>query len=140
MAATVSEVFPHTIPKIRIESKQGNEMSNLRTEFNEALGLIEGQPFFVATVTPRSFFKDAGDRRSSLKAGATIKKEDEQLECCTVIARCQHHTDRGADPFGFVDAIIRSEERRVGKEWAVRVNLGGRRFINKKKHKKHNTQ
>src|SRR3546814_12907031 len=65
MAATVSEVFPHTIPKIRIESKQGNEMSNLRTEFNEALGLIEGQPFFVATVTPRSFFKDAGDRRSS---------------------------------------------------------------------------
>src|SRR3546814_16571112 len=91
MAATVSEVFPHTIPKIRIESKQGNEMSNLRTEFNEALGLIEGQPFFVATVTPRSFFKDAGDRRSSLKAGATIKKEDEQLECCTVIAAPSIH-------------------------------------------------
>src|SRR3546814_15479651 len=60
-------------------------------EFNEALGLIEGQPFFVATVTPRSFFKDAGDRRSSLKAGATIKKEDEQLECCTVIAAPSIH-------------------------------------------------
>src|SRR3546814_19545361 len=72
-------------------SDLGNEMSNLRTEFNEALGLIEGQPFFVATVTPRSFFKDAGDRRSSLKAGATIKKEDEQLECCTVIAAPSIH-------------------------------------------------
>src|SRR3546814_8226505 len=28
----------------------------------------------------------------------------------------------------------RSEERRVGKEWSVRVDLGGRRII-KKKHK-----
>src|SRR3546814_12896509 len=30
----------------------------------------------------------------------------------------------------------RSEERRVGKEWSVRVNLGGRRNIKKKKKKK----
>src|SRR3546814_11829641 len=29
----------------------------------------------------------------------------------------------------------RSEERRVGKECAVRVDLGGRRIIKKKKHK-----
>src|SRR3546814_13462867 len=28
----------------------------------------------------------------------------------------------------------RSEERRVGKEWVVRVDLGGRRIIKKKKH------
>src|SRR3546814_16770765 len=28
----------------------------------------------------------------------------------------------------------RSEERRVGQEWSVRVDLGGRRIINKKKH------
>src|SRR3546814_17171898 len=31
---------------------------------------------------------------------------------------------------------LRSEERRVGKEWAVRVDLGGRRIIKKKKKKK----
>src|SRR3546814_14332588 len=93
MAATVSEVFPHTIPKIRIESKQGNEMSNLRNEFNEALGLIEGQPFSVATVTPPSFFKDAGDRRSSPTAGATIQKENEPTECRTVLTTppINHH-------------------------------------------------
>src|SRR3546814_11250030 len=29
----------------------------------------------------------------------------------------------------------RSEERRVGKEWSVRVDLGGRRIIKKKKKK-----
>src|SRR3546814_21154875 len=29
----------------------------------------------------------------------------------------------------------RSEERRVGKEWSVRVDLGGRRIIKKKKDK-----
>src|SRR3546814_12739702 len=28
----------------------------------------------------------------------------------------------------------RSEERRVGKEWSVRVDLGGRRIIKKKKN------
>src|SRR3546814_19045701 len=34
-----------------------------------------------------------------------------------------------------LEAVIeRSEERRVGKEWSVRVDLGGRRII-KKKHK-----
>src|SRR3546814_19774743 len=31
-------------------------------------------------------------------------------------------------------AAVRSEERRVGKEWSVRVDLGGRRIINKKKN------
>ena len=67
-------------------------MSNLRNEFNEALGLIEGQPFFIATVTPRSFFKAADNRSALLKAGATIKKEDEQLECCTVIAAPSIHS------------------------------------------------
>src|SRR3546814_12958982 len=30
--------------------------------------------------------------------------------------------------------LARSEERRVGKEWSVRVDLGGRRIIKKKKH------
>src|SRR3546814_13955422 len=30
----------------------------------------------------------------------------------------------------------RSEERRVGKEWSVRVDLGGRRLIKKKKKSK----
>src|SRR3546814_19352809 len=30
------------------------------------------------------------------------------------------------------DAIVRSEERRVGKAWSVRVDLGGRRIIKKK--------
>src|SRR3546814_19877518 len=30
--------------------------------------------------------------------------------------------------------ILRSEERRVGKEWSVRVDLGGRRIIKKKKN------
>src|SRR3546814_16013735 len=31
--------------------------------------------------------------------------------------------------------FLRSEERRVGKEWSVRVDLGGRRIIKKKKKK-----
>src|SRR3546814_15066456 len=34
-----------------------------------------------------------------------------------------------------VDGIERSEERREGKSVSVRVNLGGRRIINKKKQK-----
>src|SRR3546814_16643138 len=34
--------------------------------------------------------------------------------------------------------FIRSEERRVGKECSVRVDLGGRRIIKKKKKKKNN--
>src|SRR3546814_13012386 len=32
-------------------------------------------------------------------------------------------------------ALMRSEERRVGKEWSVRVDLGGRRIIKKKNDK-----
>src|SRR3546814_12395509 len=32
-----------------------------------------------------------------------------------------------------VTVLSRSEERRVGKEWSVRVDLGGRRIIKKKK-------
>src|SRR3546814_12183662 len=36
--------------------------------------------------------------------------------------------DREAKTFGF----DRSEERRVGKEWSVRVDIGGRRIIKKK--------
>src|SRR3546814_11555608 len=32
----------------------------------------------------------------------------------------------------------RSEERRVGKEWSVRVDLGGRRIIKKKKKNTNN--
>src|SRR3546814_19784999 len=34
-----------------------------------------------------------------------------------------------------VDALMRSEERRVGKECVVRVDFGGRRIIKKKKKK-----
>lgn len=67
-------------------------MSNLRTEFNDALALIDGQHYFVATVTPRSFFTAADKQRAVLKAGATVKKNDEQLECCTVIAAPSIHT------------------------------------------------
>src|SRR3546814_18700739 len=33
--------------------------------------------------------------------------------------------------------VWRSEERRVGKEVSVRVDLGGRRIIKKKKNKEH---
>src|SRR3546814_8318581 len=36
----------------------------------------------------------------------------------------------------FVGKAIRSEERRVGKECVVRVDLGGRRILKKKKKKK----
>src|SRR3546814_16787907 len=35
----------------------------------------------------------------------------------------------------FSGSVIRSEERRVGKEWAVRVDHGGRRTIKKTKKK-----
>src|SRR3546814_15660970 len=35
------------------------------------------------------------------------------------------------------EATRRSEERRVGKELSVRVDLGGRRIIKKKKNKQH---
>src|SRR3546814_11748719 len=38
-----------------------------------------------------------------------------------------------------LEAGIRSEERRVGKECVVRVDPGGRRIIKKKKKTKHNT-
>src|SRR3546814_15804242 len=34
-----------------------------------------------------------------------------------------------------LEGIVRSEERRVGKEWSVRVDLGGRRSFEQKKHK-----
>src|SRR3546814_11252947 len=37
----------------------------------------------------------------------------------------------------FVTLQTRSEERRVGKSVSVRVDLGGRRIINKKKQKEH---
>src|SRR3546814_17699874 len=43
----------------------------------------------------------------------------EQLECQTIARRT-------------------SEERRVGKEWSVRVYISGRRIIKKKKNKKQN--
>src|SRR3546814_20452372 len=36
-------------------------------------------------------------------------------------------------PAAYDDAVIRSEERRVGKGVSVRVGLGGRRIIKKKK-------
>src|SRR3546814_12648517 len=36
-----------------------------------------------------------------------------------------------------IDMVGRSEERRVGKEWSVRVDLGGRRIIKKKNQHKH---
>src|SRR3546814_18825167 len=39
---------------------------------------------------------------------------------------------------GTIDADYRSEERRVGKEVSVRVALGGRRIIKKKKNQKQN--
>src|SRR3546814_18621765 len=32
---------------------------------------------------------------------------------------------------GGLGSVVRSEERRVGKEWSVRVGLGGRRLIKK---------
>src|SRR3546814_19755420 len=35
---------------------------------------------------------------------------------------------------GLVAALARSEERRVGKEWSVRVDLGVRRIIKKKQY------
>src|SRR3546814_15606474 len=45
---------------------------------------------------------------------------------------------------GVVEEVVtlldaRSEERRVGKELSVRVDLVGRRIIKKKNHKHHNT-
>src|SRR3546814_7666051 len=40
---------------------------------------------------------------------------------------------RRGDDFGRLHG--RSEERRVGKEWSVRVDLGGRRIIKQKKNK-----
>src|SRR3546814_13067104 len=36
-------------------------------------------------------------------------------------------------PYAYGDGQGRSEERRVGKEWSVRVDLGGRRIIKKKR-------
>src|SRR3546814_7775298 len=40
---------------------------------------------------------------------------------------------RHAEPFaGTLADRYRSEERRVGQEWSVRVDLGGRRIIKKK--------
>src|SRR3546814_2270901 len=107
-------------------------MSNLRTEFNEALGLIEGQPFFVATVTPRSFFKGAGDRRSSLKAGATIKKEDEQLECCTVIAAPSIHNR--LQRYLRLSKPVRSEEHTSELQSLMRISYAV--FCLKKKNQK----
>lgn len=66
-------------------------MSNLRTTFNEALTLIDGQHYFVATITPRSYFEAADARRPILKAGALVKRGDQQAESCTVLATPSIH-------------------------------------------------
>lgn len=61
-------------------------MSDLRHQFNDALSLIDGQHYFVATVTPRSFFTAADAQRRTLKAGATVTRNGDQVDCSTVIA------------------------------------------------------
>src|SRR3546814_18605366 len=43
-------------------------------------------------------------------------------------------------PCARIFALLRSEERRVGKSVSVRVDLGGRRIIKKKTNNKHNRQ
>src|SRR3546814_12382656 len=61
------------------------------------------------------------------------------LELPLVVLLHQHSPDEADD-------AVRSEERRVGKECSVRVDLGGRRIIKNKKKKKdmliydHNTR
>src|SRR3546814_15603341 len=48
------------------------------------------------------------------------------------IAQCMADLFVGRDLLPVRQCRMRSEERRVGKEWSVRVDLGGRRIIKKK--------
>src|SRR3546814_13186306 len=69
---------------------------------------------------------------------ATPRQADLMIVAGTVTykmaSRVRRLYEQMPDP-KYVTALGRSEERRVGKRWAVRVDLGGRRIIKKKKHK-----
>src|SRR3546814_11651304 len=49
-----------------------------------------------------------------------------------VLALDRRHRNGGRQGIGIVRVVVRSEERRVGKECVIRVDLGGRRIIKKK--------
>src|SRR3546814_11795003 len=77
---------------------------------------------------PRTWREDKRNRQ--MKRGATAKRRSSR----SVPTRPEQQRARRSS------SQLRSEERRVGKEWSVRVDLGGRRIIKKKKQQKKTTR
>src|SRR3546814_16395766 len=80
---------------------------------NEMLTQMEGHDgIFIASTNQIDALDKAALRRFDIKIGFGALRPNKARE------------------------LLRSEERRVGKEWSVRVDIGGRRIIKKKKHTK----